>query len=114
MNQALAALAEKRGWGHFDFQSLIGQSLISLDPSFLGPGAHPSESGSRYVSSLFYSHLDCIRTDYNGDGNKDFFDVSLFLEHYLNQREEADLNGDRVYDFFDVSDFLTSFAQQCD
>ncbi len=114
MNQALAALAEKRGWGHFDFQSLIGQSLISLDPSFLGPGAHPSESGSRYVSSLFYSHLDCIRTDYNGDGYKDFFDVSIFLEHYLNQNEEADLNGDRVFDFFDVSDFLASFAQQCD
>lgn len=114
MNSELSGLAEKRGWAHLDLQTLIGQSLISIDPDFIGTGPHPSESGARYVSDLFYQHLDCIRTDYNGDGSKDFFDVSIFLEHYLNQNEEADLNGDRVFDFFDVSDFLTSFAQQCD
>jgi hypothetical protein len=113
MNEALRALALRRGWAHLDVQSILGDSLIEIDPSHLGPGPHPSESGARLVTSLLYAHLDCIRTDYNGDGIKDFFDVSVFLEHFINLHEDADLNGDGNLNFFDVSDFLTSFALEC-
>lgn len=113
MNGALRELAAERGWAHFDLQSMVGNSLFEIDPGHLGPGPHPSESGSRLVTSMFYAHLDCIRTDYNGDGSKDFFDVSIFLDHYINQSDDADLNGDGFLNFFDVSDFLNSFALQC-
>jgi hypothetical protein len=113
MNEALRALALRRGWAHLDVQSILGDSLIEIDPSHLGPGPHPSESGARLVTSLLYAHLDCIRTDYNGDGIKDFFDVSVFLEHFINLHEDSDLNGDGNLNFFDVSDFLTSFALEC-
>ncbi|MFG0300081.1 MAG: M14 family zinc carboxypeptidase [Phycisphaerales bacterium JB047] len=49
--------------------------------------------------------------DLNGDGELDFFDVSLFLNAFSNQDPTADFNGDGSYDFFDVSAFLAAFSQ---
>lgn len=48
--------------------------------------------------------------DYNGDGLKDFFDVSAFLSDFAVGSPAADLDGDCVTDFFDVSAFLAAFA----
>ncbi len=49
--------------------------------------------------------------DYNGDGLKDFFDVSAFLNDFSAQNPAADLNTDCGFDFFDVQQFLNEFSQ---
>lgn len=47
--------------------------------------------------------------DLNGDGNLDFFDISLFLSALSTQDPIADFNNDGQWNFFDVSAFLTAF-----
>lgn len=49
--------------------------------------------------------------DYNGDGNRDFFDVIGFLGDFSAARPEADLVRDCTHDFFDVLTFLSEFSQ---
>ncbi|MBX3323033.1 MAG: S8 family serine peptidase [Phycisphaeraceae bacterium] len=51
--------------------------------------------------------------DFNGDGELDFFDVSLYLSAFANLDPIADLNGDGNFDFFDVSAFLSAFSAGC-
>lgn len=47
--------------------------------------------------------------DFNGDGAKNFFDVSSFLGAYNASDAAADLNGDCAFNFFDVSLFLAQY-----
>jgi hypothetical protein len=49
-------------------------------------------------------------SDYNCDGEINFFDVSAFLTDWLNGE---DYNGDGSTDFFDVSAFLNDFSTGC-
>lgn len=51
--------------------------------------------------------------DCNGDGELNFFDISIFLTEYNDQDLRADINGDGSWDFFDVSGFLSMFAEGC-
>jgi hypothetical protein len=51
--------------------------------------------------------------DCNGDGELNFFDVSIFLSEFTNTDDRADINNDGSWDFFDVSIFLNLFAQGC-
>jgi Pregnancy-associated plasma protein-A len=46
-------------------------------------------------------------------GQLNFFDVSLFLNEFASNGDNADINGDGEWNFFDVSDFLTIFGQGC-
>jgi hypothetical protein len=52
----------------------------------------------------------CCTQDINGDGELNFFDVSLFLQDY---NAGGDYNGDGSTNFFDVSAFLTDFNAGC-
>ena len=59
---------------------------------------------------------DCpnpCRADVNGDGNLNFFDVSMFLTAFNSMNPVADFNGDGAYNFFDISAFLTAFSEGC-
>ncbi len=51
--------------------------------------------------------------DLTGDGELDFFDVSLFLNAYNSMDPVADFDNNGVYDFFDVSAFLNSYNAGC-
>jgi trimeric autotransporter adhesin len=51
--------------------------------------------------------------DLNGDGNIDFFDISLFLSLFNAQDPVADFNDDGLFNFFDVSSFLNAFQAGC-
>lgn len=42
-----------------------------------------------------------------------FFDISAFLQAFMNQDPDADLNGDTDFNFFDVSAFLNAFGSGC-
>jgi len=48
--------------------------------------------------------------DYNGDGSKNFLDVSAFLADFGNGDVAADVNGDCSFNFLDVSGFLSEFS----
>jgi hypothetical protein len=56
---------------------------------------------------------DICDADFNGDGNLDFFDVSLFIQAFNNQDASADFNNDGNWDFFDVSLFIQGFNAGC-
>ena len=53
------------------------------------------------------------RVDMDGDGELDFFDVSIFFDALINQDATADFNGDGSLDFFDVSLYLIEFQAGC-
>ncbi|MHA7812865.1 MAG: GC-type dockerin domain-anchored protein [Phycisphaerales bacterium] len=59
------------------------------------------------------SDADCCPSDYNCDGELDFFDVSQFITDYNGMMPDADINGDGAWDFFDVSQFITAFNTGC-
>lgn len=54
----------------------------------------------------------CI-ADTNNDGALNFFDVTVFIQAFADQRLSVDFNNDAQFDFFDVSAFLTSYADGC-
>jgi hypothetical protein len=113
MDEALDEIANRRGWGHIDLHTLVGNSLTNIDPAFDGPGPHPSQEGAIYLTSLFYEHLDCLRAEFTGDKTRNFFDVSRFLELYMLGDLDADLTGDGANNFFDISAFLDAFTADC-
>ncbi len=60
------------------------------------------------------SSAACSNADFAEPYNElNFFDVSEFLQAFMNQDASADLNDDSQFNFFDVSDFLTEFAAGC-
>jgi hypothetical protein len=48
--------------------------------------------------------------DYNGDGSKNFLDVSDFLSDFGSSDPAADINGDCSHNFLDVSGFLSEYS----
>jgi hypothetical protein len=54
----------------------------------------------------------CV-ADFTGDGELDFFDVSVFLQLFGSQDPDADFTGDGEWDFFDISVFLQAFGAGC-
>lgn len=48
--------------------------------------------------------------DYNGDGSRNFLDVSDFLSDFGNTEPAADINGDCSFNFLDVSGFLSEYS----
>lgn len=47
--------------------------------------------------------------DYNGDGLRNFFDISAFIADYNSGSPAADLNSDCLLNFFDISAFIAEF-----
>lgn len=50
--------------------------------------------------------------DYNGDGLRNFFDVSAFISDFNAGSPAADMNSDCALNFFDVSAFIAEFNAQ--
>lgn len=65
-------------------------------------------------NTAFVIPEDCGLADINRDNTLNFFDVSLYLAAYTNNRFAADLNLDGIVNFFDVSTFLFSYNSGCD
>ena len=56
---------------------------------------------------------DCLPVDYcdfNADGAINMFDVSRFIDAYLQERVDGDLNHDGVINRFDVSAFIQCYG----
>lgn len=52
-------------------------------------------------------------TDFDLDGDQDFFDVSAFIDAYNGGDPAADVSGDGQLNFFDISAFLAAFQDGC-
>ena len=62
---------------------------------------------------VIYSVPKPCPADLNLDKILDFFDITLFIQMYTNQRPLADLNHDGIIDFFDFSTLLDTFRNGC-
>ena len=65
------------------------------------------------IDDFEIEYIGCAMTnpaDLNGDGDLNFFDVSLFLSAFANQDPIADFNNDGDWNFFDVSAFVIAFS----
>lgn len=51
--------------------------------------------------------------DLSPDGSLDFFDISAFLDLFLDRHPQADFSPDGRFDFFDISAFINQFASGC-
>lgn len=51
--------------------------------------------------------------DLTGDGELNFFDVSVFLSAFTSSDPAADFTDDGLFNFFDVSAFLAAFGAGC-
>lgn len=64
------------------------------------------------IADLDDCSLVCA-ADLTGDGNTDFFDISLFLSLYNAQDPSVDYDNNGTVDFFDVDAFLDLYAIGC-
>ncbi len=51
--------------------------------------------------------------DFNNDQQLNFFDVSAYIQFFIDQDPRADLNADGDLDFFDVSRFIEQYLDGC-
>jgi hypothetical protein len=91
--------------GGFWFNGLTCSGVPQPD----GPGYTPA---AMFEHQLFGPAVDpnFCDADLNGDGELNFFDVSLFLSQF---QGGGDYNGDGSTNFFDVSAFLSDFNAGC-
>lgn len=47
--------------------------------------------------------------DYNGDGNRNFFDIADYIADFNAQEPLADITGDCLFNFFDIAAFINAF-----
>lgn len=52
-------------------------------------------------------------TDFDLDGDQDYFDVSAFIDAYNGGDPAADVSGDGLLNFFDISAYLTAYLGGC-
>ena len=64
------------------------------------------------TNTRFRNGSTCL-ADLNGDGELDFFDVSMFRDLFLMNDLSVDFDGNGVLNFFDVSVFTNSYAAGC-
>lgn len=51
--------------------------------------------------------------DLNADGFTNFFDISMFLQYYLDGSLRVDWDDNGALNFFDISEFIVAVSQQC-
>tara|TARA_E500000318_G_scaffold14854_1_gene14597 strand:- start:176479 stop:177813 length:1335 start_codon:yes stop_codon:yes gene_type:complete len=51
--------------------------------------------------------------DFNNDDRLNFFDISAFIDAYLDEDPAADFNSDGDFDFFDISNYIQSYLTGC-
>jgi hypothetical protein len=87
-------------------------SFVFMTVGFGQPMVFTSVQGPFKMELGFYPRADC-RADLTGEGELNFFDISLFLSLYNSQNPIADFTGDGQFNFFDVSAFLGAFNAGC-
>ena len=113
---------------HLELATMLDIGQVRFSISSLQPASGSPDGGGGVVYPIWYSRenplspilgyaptLDIrVRVgsagDYNGDGFKNFLDVSEFLSDFGNADPAADINGDCNFNFLDVSGFLSEYS----
>ena len=71
--------------------------------------------GQSTIDHVEYAEMpaDQCLADFTGEGDLNFFDISVFLAAFGAQDPVADFTNDGNWNFFDVSAFLTAFNAGC-
>jgi len=89
---------------------------IAIDPNddktFWIVGMYRQSFGWQTWIDSFTVESECP-ADLDGNGELNFFDISLFLGAFNIQDPSADINNDGAWNFFDVSQFITLYNQGC-
>ncbi|MDX2148564.1 MAG: hypothetical protein SFZ23_13685 [Planctomycetota bacterium] len=64
------------------------------------------------VANININFNDCLG-DFNGDGQRDFFDYLDFASAFAGESPAADVNNDGSVDFFDYLDFVAAYDAGC-
>ncbi|MDX2147617.1 MAG: hypothetical protein SFZ23_08860 [Planctomycetota bacterium] len=99
-------------WGtQYNFRFIAdrppGGSASQITLGLFRPGA---------VSQALFSGLSpsgCCPSDFDGNGQVDFFDYLGFANAFGNDEPEADFNNSGQVDFFDYLDFASAFGAGC-
>ncbi|MBO6514140.1 MAG: FG-GAP repeat protein [Phycisphaerales bacterium] len=87
---------------------------VAIDNGVIAVGATGfSTSSFQGAVYVFGETLENCAADFTNDGLLDFFDISAFLDAFVNADPSADLTGEGQYDFFDVSAFIDVFSAGC-
>ncbi len=92
-------------WGtmyNFTLVSSAAPTTGSVELGLFAPGDEESVSTLAVVPS----GTECT-PDFTGDGEVDFFDISVFVT------ERIDYNHDTIFNFFDISEFLSDYVAGC-
>ncbi len=82
--------------------------VIYAGGQFASAGGH----NDAWNATVFDCGAGCP-ADLTGEGDLDFFDVSVFLNAFAASDQIADFVDDDILDFFDVQSFLQAFAAGC-
>lgn len=89
---------------------------IAIDPNddktFWIVGMYAKNFGWQTWIDSFTLAAPCA-ADLTGDGELNFFDISVFLAAFSAQDPSADINNDGVFNFFDVSGYINLFSAGC-
>ncbi len=95
-----------------DGQNWYMQWVIA-DPNAAGGFAYSPVAELTTFCTMAGGCVNTCPADISFDGSLDFFDVSAFLNAFVNGDPVADFNDDGALDFFDVSEFLNAFNAGC-
>ena len=113
---------------HMELGKMLDLGEIRFSVSSLQPASGSPKGGGGVVYPIWYSRENPIApflgytptldiqvrigspADLNGDGERDFLDISQFLSEFSSQSVGADLNGDCEFDFLDISAFLAAYT----
>jgi hypothetical protein len=112
MQRRSGRIALREGWHELRIEYFEYANSAGIFASFTPPGM-PEQvlSGSLLVHE---AGTPCNPADINADQELNFFDVSIFLQAYLESNLDlGDINGDGQLTFFDVSTFLIAYKEGC-
>lgn len=75
----------------------------------IGDSDLASHSGSVYL----FGNPQICTADMNSDGAVNFFDISLFIDRFIQEDPSADVTRDGVFNIFDVMGFIDLFNAGC-
>tara|TARA_E500000318_G_scaffold2060_2_gene2866 strand:+ start:2462 stop:4486 length:2025 start_codon:yes stop_codon:yes gene_type:complete len=97
---------------HFHAQPEIDNNIRFREFARNNDRLHIS-AGKAGILTLDRNQCATCPIDLNNDGVLNFFDVTIFIESFINEIPAADLNNDDLFNFFDVSSFLVAYKAGC-
>ncbi len=84
---------------------------IAMKDGVIGVGTDDEDETVGSGHMYFFGAI--CSPDLNGDDELDFFDISTFINAFIQGEFEADFDNNMSFDFFDVFGFIKAFQEGC-